>query len=373
MNLYQRYLFRQGLWPLATTLLALTGLAVMTQSLSNIELIADRRETAFAFLWITVLAMPQIIALILPVAVFIAVAVSMQRLVADSELTVGAAAGMSRRQRLSPFLRIAIYGVLLNLVINLFVQPLAFREMRQSVYEIRSDLVANFMRAGEFIELGANVTFYAREVDENGVMYDVFIQDGRGQQSRAYAAAQGLITRAPRGPVMLLQEGQLSSTDEQGELSTLAFERYEFDLTAFIDPTVAFFFKESDRFLSELLRPTQTDIARASSPSALYAEGHYRLSAPLYNLVFALMAACAFLAVEHRRTGYARLVVVAGVCALILRIAGFSVQAAASDNAGLNTLQYAIPVLGLVLAFAALNRPDRLIRRLARTHLRKPA
>lgn len=373
MNLYQRYLFRQGLWPLATTLLALTGLAVMTQSLSNIELIADQRETALAFVWITILAMPQIIALILPVAVFIAVAVSMQRLVADSELTVGAAAGMSRRQRLSPFLRIAAYAVLLNLVINLFVQPLAFREMRQSVYDIRSDLVANFMRAGEFIDLGANVTFYAREVDEAGVMHDVFIQDGRGEESRAYAAGQGLITRTARGPIMLLQNGQLTSTDEQGELSTLAFERYEFDLTAFIDPTVAFFFKESDRFLSELLDPTATDIARARGVEALYAEGHYRLSAPLYNLVFALMAACAFLAVEHRRTGYARLIVVAGVSALVLRIAGFTAQAAASDNTDLNALQYAIPLVGLVLAFAALNRPDRLLRRLTRTQERTPA
>lgn len=365
MNLYQRYLFRQGLWPVLTTLAALTGLAVMTQSLSNIELIAERRETALTFLWITLLAMPQIIALILPVAVFIAVSMSMNRLVNDSELTVGAAAGLSRRERLTPFIRIAVYAVLINLVINLFVQPVAFREMRQTVYDVRTDLASSFMRAGEFIDLGASVTFYAREVEENGVMRDVFIQDGRGAESQAYAAGQGLITRTERGPVMLLQQGQLSQTDELGELTTLAFERYEFDLTSFIDPTAAFFFKESDRFLPELLDPTPTDIARANGIKGLKAEGHYRLSAPLYNLAFALFAASAFMAIEHRRTGYVRFIILGAALAMGLRLAGFAVQAAASADESLNWLQYGVPVFGMALAIAALNRPDRLIRRLA--------
>jgi len=368
MTLFQRYLFRQGLWPLLTALLALTGLAVMTQSLSNIELISSERETAFAFVWITLLAMPQIIAMILPVAVFLAVAISMNRLISDSELTVGAAAGMSRGQRMSPFIRIAVFAMLGNLVINLFLQPVAFREMRESVYEIRSDLVADFMRPGEFTDLGGNVTFYTRSLDDNGVMSDVFIQDGRGTESRAYAAGTGLITRTSRGPVMLLQNGQLSQTDEQGELSTLAFERYEFELNAFLDPTSAFFFKESDRFLPELLMPTAADIVRARSAAVLYAEGHYRLAAPLYNLVFALFAACAFFAVEHRRTGYARFIILAGAGAMILRLAGFAVQAAASDNMAYNVVQYALPVGGVVIGLIILNRPVRFLRRFRRAH-----
>lgn len=365
MNLYQRYLFRQGLWPLVTTLVALTGLAVMTQSLSNIELIAEQRETTLTFLWITVLALPQILALILPVAVFIAVAISMNRLVVDSELTVGAAAGMSRRQRLTPFVRIAAYALLANLAINLFVQPLAFRELRETVYDVRTDLAASFMRAGEFIDLGADVTFYAREVSETGLMQDVFIQDGRGENARAYAAARGLISRTDRGPVMLLEDGLFSQKDAQGELTTVAFDRYEFDLTAFIDPTAVFFFKESDRFLSELLAPTRTDIVRANGAAPLYAEGHYRLSAPLYNIAFALFAAAAFLAVEHRRTGYARLIIVAGVAAMTMRIIGFGVQAAASDDPAFNAVQYAVPIFAIALAIAVLKRPDRIVRRMA--------
>jgi lipopolysaccharide export system permease protein len=45
---------------------ALSGLAILTQSLSNLDLLAERGETALVFLWITLLAMPQVIALLLP-------------------------------------------------------------------------------------------------------------------------------------------------------------------------------------------------------------------------------------------------------------------------------------------------------------------
>lgn len=364
MKLFQEYLFRQALWPFLATIAALSGLAILTQSLSNFDLVSDQRETAFAFVWITLLAMPQLIALLLPIAVFISVSIATNRLMSDSELTIGASAGMSRMARISPFLRLGLYALLANLVINLFIQPISFREMRATVYDIRTDMAARFMQSGDFISLGQNVTFYARSVDDAGVMQDVFIQDGIGEDSRAYAARTGLLTRTDRGPIMLLQDGMTSWTDENNELATIAFERTEFDLTAFLDSTSAFFFKESDKFLSELLNPTQGDVARASSRADLYAEGHYRLSAPLYNFAFALMAVCAFLAFEHRRTGYARFVMSMAALALFVRILGFAAQSAATDDENLNIVQYLIPVLAIIGTLVFLNRPKRFMKKI---------
>jgi lipopolysaccharide export system permease protein len=350
MTLFQRYMFRQLLWPFLATVAALSGLAILTQSLGNLDIMAERGETAFVFVWITLLAMPQVISLLLPIAVFIACAIGLNRLVGDSELTVGAAAGMSRRQRLSPLLRLTLYVVLANLVINLFVQPASFRQMRELLYDIRTDIASSFMRDGEFVSLGSDVTFYAREIDDESVMYDVFIEEGRASNAAAYAARRGVIVRTDSGPIMLLEDGVLTRTDAQGAASSLTFERYEFELTEFIDSSAAFLFKESDKYLSELLDPSAADIARSRGAEDLLAEGHYRLSAPLYNLAFALIAAAAFFGVEHRRTGYMRFVIIAGMSALGLRLIGFAVQAAASSDDALNPVQYALPLLGIAVA-----------------------
>lgn len=358
MTLFQRYMFRQLLWPFLASMLALSGLALLTQSLSNLDLIAERGDTAIAFFLITLLAMPQVIALLLPVATFIAVAIALNRMVGDSELIVGAAAGMNRRQRLTPVLRLAAYIVLANLVINLFVQPASFRQMRELLYEIRTDIAASFMREGEFVQLGDSVTFYVREITEDGVMNQVFIEDGRSQTLASYAASRGVIARTERGPVMLLESGVLTQVEESGVLSRLSFDRYEFALTAFVDSSAAFVFKDSDKFLPELLNPSASDIARARTASELYAEGHYRLSAPLYNLAFALIAAAAFFAVEHRRTGYTRFVLAAGTAALLLRLAGFAIQAAASSDSSLNPVQYALPIAACLVATALIAAPS---------------
>ena len=359
MNLFQRYTFRQALWPFLGAMTALTGLAVLTQSLSNLDLVAERGETALALVWITLLAMPQVIALLVPIAVFLGVTMALNRLCADSEMTVAAAAGMSRRQRVSPFLRLAIYAALANLLINLFIQPASFREMREQLFAIRTDLVASFMREGEFVPLGDRVTFYVREIDDDGVLNGVFIEDGRGGHSAAYAARRGRIAASQRGPVMLLESGVLTQSDQTGALSSLTFERYEFDLTVFVDNTTAMFFKESDKFLSELLRPAMSEIARAGGRDRLAAEGHYRLSAPLYNLAFALIAVAAFMSGEHRRVGYARNVIIAGACAIGLRLTGFAVQAAAESDDSLNVVQYLLPLVGIAAAVGLIARPRR--------------
>lgn len=366
MILFQRYVFRQALWPFLSAIAALAGLAMLTQSLSNLDLVAEEGETAVVFFSITLLAMPQIVALLLPIALFIGCSVAFNRLVGDSELTVGAAAGLSRRQRLSPFIRLAVYVTLANLAINLFVQPASFRQMRELLYEIRTDVVASFMREGEFTRLGENVTFYVREIGDGGALLDVFIEDDRREQAVAYAASSGAVVRSERGPVMLLQDGVRTSLDDQGALSALTFESSEFDLSVFIDSTSQFAFKDSDKFLSELLNPTAADLARSRSRDDLSAEAHYRLSAPLYSLAFVLIAAAAFLAPEHRRTGYGRFIIIAGTAALVLRLAGFAVQAAAASDDALNPLQYALPIAGAFGAAYVIGRRglrDRLFSR----------
>jgi len=359
MTLFQRYTFRQTLWPFLGAMAALTSMAVLTQSLSNLDLVSERGETAFLLFYITVLTLPQMISLLFPIAVFLGVTITMSRLSSDSEMTVATAAGMSRLQRISPMLRLAIYATLVNLVVNLFIQPASFREMRKQLFDIRTDLAAGLMREGEFISLGNQVTLYAFDISDKNTLNDVFIEDSRGENPNTYAARRGQIAATERGPVMLLEDGVLTRPDAVGALSSLTFDLYEFDLTAFVDNTTSLFFKESDKFLPELLQPTPADIARSGHKQHLWAEGHYRLSAPLYNIAFALIAMTAFMSGEHQRMGYGRNLVIVGVSAILLRLVGLAVQAGAESNSNLNAVQYLLPLLGIAAAMIVILCPRR--------------
>ena len=62
---------------------------------------------------------------------------------------------------------------------------------------------------------------------------------------------------------------------------------------------------------------------------------------------------------EHRRIGYGRNLIIAGASAVILRLVGFGVQAAAESDDGMNAVQYLVPILGIAVAIAIIGRPRR--------------
>ena len=78
MSGFQRYLFRNVL----RTLLAIVGglalIAVLTQGLAQdrLDLIVENRQSVVVYLWVTTLATPQIISLLMPIALFIATALA---------------------------------------------------------------------------------------------------------------------------------------------------------------------------------------------------------------------------------------------------------------------------------------------------------
>ena len=76
----------------------------------------------------------------------------------------------------------------------------------------------------------------------------------------------------------------------------------------------------------------------------MLAEGHSRLSSPLYNLTFTFMALAAVLGAAFNRFGYGRRIAITAVLAVVVRVAGFGVQAAAAGADWLNVFQYAVPI-----------------------------
>lgn len=361
MILVQRYFFRQLLWPLITAVAAFAGLALLTQSLSNIDLISGYSETTFTFIKVTFLALPHLTALLVPIALFVATLSGLNRLIGDSEIVVATSSGMSRWAVLAPLLRLGVYVMIANLAINLFIQPVAYREMRESLHTLRSDVAASLITPGEFSRLGTGLTIYARDRGRDGRMQDILIHDTRGQEEPVtFTAREGYIARSGTQSSMVLIDANRQQIDEAGQLSYGTFDRFAFDLGEFVGPVDALVFKESDRFLHELIWPDQTMISRAGGqeePS--WAEAHYRLSGPLYNLAFMLIAAAAFLAGDYNRLGYGRRVMIAVAAGLSMRLLGFAVQSASADDAAMNIAQYLVPLLGCLAAIAVIYWPAR--------------
>ena len=357
MRLIDRYLLRQLAGPTLLATLALTGVALLSQSLAGLDLIVNQRQSGLVFLKITLLYMPQLINIILPIAVFVAALVALNRLHTEQEIVVCFAGGMSRWRVISPAMRLACTIAFAALVMNLFVQPAAFRALREELFEVRTDLASTLVREGEFTEPVPGLTVYAQTVEGDGDFGNLFIhQEKPDGSSTVYTADAGRIDRRSGRTVLLMENGTTQEFSERGVLNYLTFNEYAYDLQAITNSDELIHYKPSDRYLHELFFPDLAQDWEQKNRLSLLAEGHARITTPLYNIAFMALALSAIIGGGFSRLGYARRIATMGAVASVVRILGFVVQAACEDSAWLNVLQYAVPLAATAFGLRSIFR-----------------
>lgn len=357
MRLIERYFFRQLLGPTFLAITALCAVALLGRSLSELEIIVEQRQSALVFLKIIALALPQLLNLIIPIALFVAALVALNRLHTEQEIVVAFAGGMSRWRVIRPAVKLAALAALVSLVLGLWVQPFSARMIRETAFSIRADLASTLVREGEFSKPAADLTVYAGKVDPDGAIHDLFIhQQKPGGGDTTYMAAQGRMTTRNGAPVLVMTQGSNQEFSADGVLNFLRFDDYTFDLSPFLQNAELLHYKISDRYLHELFFPDLAHDWEQQNRVKMLAEGHSRLASPLYSIAFMAMALAAVVGSTFSRLGYGRRIAAVAAAAMLVRIVGFAVQAACDDNAWLNIVQYLVPLAAAWWGFGQIFR-----------------
>ncbi len=352
MNTVSAYIFRQALGPLLAILGALAAIAILTQGLNQLNIIITNRRAGLAFAYVTVLALPQLLSLILPMAVFIAVVYALNRMHSESEIAVLYGAGVSRQRIARPIIQLAVLAALAHLAVNVVVQPWSFKERRETLYALRTDIASSLIEEGSFTYPTEGLTLYARSRGGGGELRDLLINDARPDLPITYTARAGAIVTIEGKPAIVMRDGQIQQQQESGSVDVLDFDRYVLQMGTTLEEPDFFFLKASDRTLYELFYPDRTSHYDQRNVNRFLAEAHSRLSAPLLNIALAMIALAGVLSGEFSRQGYTRRIMGAAFWALLVRLIALATPAAATDDPRLNALQYALP-LGVILVCMA--------------------
>ena len=364
MTALQNYIFRQILAPLGAILAALTVIAVLTQGLAQMELIVDQHSSALTYLWVTMLVIPQLLSLILPLALFFAVAYAVNRLYTDSELVVAYAAGVGAWQITAPIFRLSIIAGVVQLAVALLLQPASYREMREVVHALRGDLASMLVRDGAFTSPAKGLTVYAGGTGAGGRIQNLLIHDERGGGAPVtYTAREGSAAIVQGQPALILREGQIQQPKANGVVELLDFDQYVLEFGDDISTQDAFILKPSDRFLSDLLAPNLANFYDQKMVDKFLAEAHSRIASALLNPALAMIAVAGLLIGDFNRRGYSARLAQAAALALGVRLLALGVQAAARENPQLNLVQYILPLAVIVICATAImldrRRPTR--------------
>ena len=361
MKLLQRYIFSQTFSPAILSLSALALLALLTQSLQTLDLIVENRQSARTFFYITFLALPQLISIIMPLAVFMAAIYALNRMTSDSELIVAKANGVSPWAMGTPVLRLGVYALIFHLFVNLFLQPLCFRQMRAEILTVKTDIASQMVQAGRFVTPAPDLTVYTREILPDGELRDVLIHDGRDPESKStHTAKTGRLQRSESSPSLILYNGSVQTPLADGSLDVIDFETYQLDLSDVVALDNVLRLKSSDKFLHELLQPDPRDYVTPKSRREMASEGHARLAAPLWNIALVLLALAFILRGQHSKLGNAKKIATCAVAGFVLRLVGFAVASSAESDPALNPVQYVIPLIVILVCLIYLAHRKRI-------------
>ncbi|NNU16283.1 YjgP/YjgQ family permease [Parvularcula sp. ZS-1/3] len=360
MSRLDRYLFQATSLPFLMILICTTAVAWLTQVLQRMDIIVDDGGTIAAFLKITLLLIPSLVGIVIPVALLAACLYILNVLMVDSEIPVMRAAGASRFRIARALLLLGFIAAGAVYWINLDLAPKSHRQLRETVWDVRSNIASSLVRDQVFTDVTGQVTFYAEEVRPGDQYVGLHIYDTRNtERPVTYTAENGLFTVTEAGPRLYLLRGTGQWKDaETGEIEIVRFEETAVDLEGFADGRpVNKPWETSERFLSELFNPDLERPYNQEYQGVFRAEGHARLATPLYCIAFVLISAVVMLSATTSRRGYGRRILIAAAVCALLRIFGFLAQSLASENALFDRVQYGLPLLGIAVASIALINP----------------
>ena len=188
------YILRMTASAFGMILVTLTGVIWVTQALREFDLLTSKGQTIVVFFVVTGLSLPLLFLVIAPIALFLAVIYTYNRLGSDSELIVMTSAGMSPGHILRPLVYLTLAVSVVVGATSVYGAPASMRLLRQEITKIRADVVANIVQPGKFTSVEKDLTFHIRARQPNGELNGLIVADRRDKnQEMIYLAEKGQI------------------------------------------------------------------------------------------------------------------------------------------------------------------------------------
>lgn len=332
--------------------IVITGAIWFSQSLKLLEMVVQGGAPLFLFFQMMFLVLPSFLAPIMPIALFLGLLFTMQKLLQDQEWIVMQGIGMSPWQLARPALLITLAVMAAHWVISIDLAPGAQRELRFQRKLIQTDYAGALLREGTFNAVGQNVTIYVHERSSSNLYKGILIHDTRSPgKAITLTAEEGFLVNDKGPPRLVIQRGTRQERNlADGKINWLTFDQYVVDLAVLNDTQDNSFMKAYERPMPELLSPSaETIAANPNAKREFLAEAHQRISFPLYNLAFALIALVVVLGGEFSRRGRPARYITGLVLVVALQSAALALVNIAGKNNMMIPLLYVPPSAVILL------------------------
>lgn len=362
MSRFDRYVLSQYLLFFSFFALILVAVFWVNRAVVLFDRLIGDGQTALVFLEFTALTLPNLIRMVLPVAVFASAVWVTNRLQSESELTVLQATGTSPWQMARPALVFGLVTALMMSVLTHFLLPSSIGQLALREQEVSRNVTAKLLTEGHFLHPAKGVTFYIRQIDSNGTLNDVFLSDRRDpNQIVTYTGARAFLVRDGDKTHLIMVNGMAQRLNNRTkQLSTTNFSDFSYDISSLANKSSTI--QRSIREISswELLQNREEiNLSEGFSLGALAEEFHLRFARALICVVVALIGFSALMIGSHSRFGVWRQALLAFLLLIIVEGLRGVVSEPVRISPDLWPLIYLPALIGLVIAVGFLQLAAR--------------
>ena len=351
MKRIDRYILKTMLILFGFFALVLVAVYWVNRAVSLFERLIGDGQTALVVLEFTLLTLPMVISVVLPVAAFAATAYGTNRLSGESELVAMQAAGMSPWRLARPVL---IFGIVVAMMVAVLVHalvPMSRARLAERQAQIAENVTAQFLNAGVFQYPAPGITLFIREITPLGELEGMFLEDARNPADiSSYSAERALLVKSDTGPKLVMVNGVIQSllqTDAAPRLSVTRFADMTYDLGALMGGPSTRGRDLRDYSTAALLTPDQALLdATGATPERARLEAHSRIAQPLLSPVAAMLGFATLLVGGFSRFGVWRQVGWAVVALIFVQLLTNWAANRAGDNPAQWPLVYLPAVVG---------------------------
>ena len=315
MRILNRYFSKQLVAIFVMLLLVLTGLAWMMQIMSMMKFLLKYGIDFGSFLWLTSLMIPFIASIVVPFVCFIAIVFVYNKFIADNEITVMAASGLSPWQIARPALRLGVLLTVLNLILNIWLVPASQSFFYDTQWNLKYGMAHMKLQEGAFTEISDGLVVYVDRVSGHD-LNQVMLSDMRNpDSSNTIFAETGKLVSTVRGLSLVMENGALQSDGKQ--MVTGTFDTFDMDLNI-VDKGAEASFRVRRIPTGDLLQ-IAFNAQTKKQHKMILSELCNRFLSPLMNLVLAALCATILLrsSLLRRRTSFAPMVAVGAMACVM--------------------------------------------------------
>lgn len=353
MSILTRYIFGQAAGALVLIVASLTGVVWIAIALRQLELVTNQGQNLSRFIVITLLAIPNMMALIAPIALLIASIHVLNKASGDSELIVMTSGGMPVWGLLKPLGLLAVIVALCVATVNHLIGPWTQSQLRDHLNEVRTDLMSSVLQPWRFTSPEPRLTLHIRDRSAAGELLGLMMHDGRDPKTvLTYLAERGLIIKQGDTAFLRMEKGHIvRKLPDQAAPQIIVFDSYVVDLNQLEQRAEQpGFERPRERSTLALLTFDRNDPKEKAQEKKSIAELHERFSSPLYALAFVVIVVAAMGQAQTTRQNRTQAVVLAFGLAVGTRVGGIAATNALTGKSNAVWLVYAIPLGAMLLA-----------------------